>query len=154
MILRVSSGTDLITLQPIYDDNNDCTHKVLIIAISREKTKKTAIVLAESVDTGEVLRCDVIVDLIHSLAVHTTTRELYLEEAPETFALKAQDAQGNDFTTLEGVEFTWLLGVQSTNTKQQDANRQQVLRFLSFSESKYHQVRTFKAIKIHFFDFL
>lgn len=154
MILRVSSGTDLITLQPIYDDNNDCTHKVLIIAISREKTKKTAIVLAESVDTGEVLRCDVIVDLIHSLAVHTTTRELYLEEAPETFALKAQDAQGNDFTTLEGVEFTWLLGVQSTNTKQQDANRQQVLRFLSFSESKYHQVRTFKAIKIHFFNFL
>lgn len=121
---------------------------ITITAISREKAKKTAIVLAESRETGEILRCDVILDLVHSINVHTTTRELYLEEAPETFALKAQDAQGNDFTTLEGVEFYWKLGVQSRNTKDQSGQtRQQVLRFLTFSESRYHQV-TFSYSRI------
>jgi nuclear pore complex protein Nup210 len=140
-ICRVSSGPELIQIQPIYEDDNDCSYKCEISAISREKVKKTAIVLAESRETGELLRCDVIIDLITSFAVHTTTRELYLEEAPETFELKAQDSQGNDFTTLEGIEFQWKLGLQSRNTKDQSGHaRQQVLRFLTFSESKYHQV--------------
>lgn len=138
---RVSSGIELIQIYPIYSDDNDCTHQVTISSISREKKRKTAIVLAEDRSTGEVLRCDVILDLISSFGVHTTTRELYLEEAPETFELKALDAQGNDFTTLEGIEFNWKLGVQSRNTKDQNGQtRQQVLRFLTFSESKYHHV--------------
>lgn len=92
-----------------------------------------------------MLRCDVILDVIHKFGVHTTTRELYLEEAPEAFELLAQDAQGNDFTTLEGVEFNWNIGIQSRNTK--DSNTQfQVLRFLTFSESKYHQVTFMKIL--------
>lgn len=144
-IYRVSSGPELVQIQPIYDDDTDCTHKVTITAVSREKVRKTAIVLAESRETGEVLRCDVILDLINTFGVHTTTRELYLEEAPETFELKAQDIQGNDFSTLEGIEFNWKLGVQSRNTKDQSGQtRQQVLRFLTFSESKYHQVNKFQ----------
>lgn len=143
---RVSSGPELIQIQPIWEDESDCTHKVTITASSREKTKKTAIVLAESRETGELLRCDVILDVISTLGIHTTTRELFLEEAPETFELKAQDNQGNDFTSLEGVEFSWRLGVQSRNTKDQSGqSRQQVLRFLTFSESKYHHVRAIKS---------
>jgi nuclear pore complex protein Nup210 len=67
---------------------------VKITAISKERHKKTAILLAESRLTNEVLRCDVILDVIHKFGVHTTTRELYLEEAPETFLLGAQDNQG------------------------------------------------------------
>lgn len=62
--------------------------------LSREKHRNTAIVLAEDLATGEVLRCDVILDVIDQLGVLTTTRELYLEEAPETFELWAQDSQG------------------------------------------------------------
>lgn len=47
----------------------------------------------------------------------------------------------NDFTSLEGVEFSWQLGTQNRNTKDQSGqSRHQVLRFLTFSESKYHQV--------------
>lgn len=60
--------------------------------------------------------------------MHTTTRELYLEDAPEIFELKAQDESGNDFSVLEGVKFDWKI------------DRQQILRFLTFTESKYHQV--------------
>jgi len=140
---RISSGPELIKIEPIYEHDDDCSHKVMITAISREKQKKTAILLAESKETGEVLRCDVILDLIHTFGVHTTTRELYLEEAPEAFELMAQDSQGNIFTTLEGVEFNWRIGVQSRASKEIDNNgktRFQVLRFLTFSESKYHRV--------------
>lgn len=135
----MSSGQDLIQTQPIYESDNDCTHKVIITTISRKKAK--ANIIAESRETGEVLRCDVILDFISTFGVHTTTRELYLEEAPETFELKAQDSSGNDFTTLEGIEFSWKLGIQNRNTKDQSGqSRHQVLRFLTFSESKYHQV--------------
>lgn len=146
MSYRVSSGPELIQIQPILEDDNDCTHRVSITAISRENIKKTAIVIAESRETNELLRCDVILDVINTFGIHTTTRELFLEEAPETFELKAQDVQGNDFTSLEGVEFSWKLGVQSRNTKDQSGqSRQQVLRFLTFSESKYHHVSKLKS---------
>lgn len=94
MIFRsTSSGSELIQVQPIYDEGSDCAHKAQITSVYKEKQKKTAIVLAESLDTHEVMRCDVILDVIHTFNVHTTTRELYLEEAPETFLLKAQDNQ-------------------------------------------------------------
>lgn len=41
-----------------------------------------------------VLRCDVLVDSIHRLEIVTTTRELYVEEAPEEFEVRAYDDQG------------------------------------------------------------
>lgn len=56
--------------------------------------------LAKDLSTSEVLRCDVILDVIDKLDVLTTTRELYLEEAPETFELWAQDSQGNDSLSI------------------------------------------------------
>lgn len=46
---------------------------------------------------------------------------------------------GNAFTTLEGIEFNWRI----TSQNEDDSNDwQQVLRFLRFSESKYHEVPT------------
>jgi nuclear pore complex protein Nup210 len=45
---------------------------------------------------------------------------------------------------LEGVEFNWSIGTQSRNTKNDGGNVEyQVLKFLTFSESKYHQVSKF-----------
>lgn len=44
--------------------------------------------------SGDVLRCDVLVDAIHHLEIVTTTRELYEEEAPEAFEVQAYDSQG------------------------------------------------------------
>lgn len=103
---RVSSGTELIRIEPIFDDPvNDCAHRVKISSIAKERTKKTAILLAESIHTGEVLRCDVILDVIKKFGVHTTTRELYLEEAPETFELMAQDSQGKIINRAKIISF-------------------------------------------------
>lgn len=95
--------------------------------------------MAKDLATGEVLRCDVILDIIDQLGVLTTTRELYLEEAPETFELWAQDSQGNAFTTLEGVEFSWKISSQ-TPLDGKERDWQKVLRFLRFADSKYHDV--------------
>lgn len=73
----------------------------MVTTLSREKHRNTAFVLAEDLATGEVLRCDVILDVIDNLGVLTTTRELYLEEAPETFELWAQDSQGKYLPSVE-----------------------------------------------------
>lgn len=91
--------------------------------------------IAEDRATGEVLRCDVIIDAIHALGVSTTTRELYLEEAPEQFELWAQDSQGNEFSTLEGVRFDWQI-VSSAVADPAVV----VLQFLRFSQSAYHEI--------------
>lgn len=68
----------------------------MVTTLTRDMRRNTAIVLAEDLSTGEVLRCDVITDVIEQLGVLTTTREIYLEEAPETFELWAQDSQGSN----------------------------------------------------------
>lgn len=93
---RSSSRPDLIAITPVYDDSNDieCASKAVLTTLFRERRRSTALVLAKDSATGEILRCDVILDVIDQLGVLTTTRELYLEEAPETFELWAQDSQG------------------------------------------------------------
>ncbi|XP_049546523.1 nuclear pore membrane glycoprotein 210 [Anopheles darlingi] len=139
-----SSRLDLIQITPSYEGiDDDCSYRVLVTVINKEKRRNTAIVLAEDLATGEVLRCDVILDVIDQLGVLTTTRELYLEEAPETFELWAQDAQGNAFTTLEGIEFQWQIASHrshETRVTGDESSWSQVLRFLTFSESKFHGV--------------
>lgn len=97
---RTSTRPDLIAITPLYENPIDpeCTSKAVVTTRSRERRRHTAVVLAEDLSTGEILRCDVIVDIIDQLGVLTTTRELYLEEAPETFELWAQDSQGKHYT--------------------------------------------------------
>lgn len=116
------------------DAPTDCASRALITSVPAPDvhSRTTAIVLAEDLATGEVLRCNVILDAIDALAVRTTTRELYLEEAPEQFELSAHDAQGNEFSTLEGVAFDWLIDSDSASTR--------VLQFLRFAQSAYHEV--------------
>lgn len=72
-----------------------CSHVVTVTAKSRSANRATAILLAESKETGEVLRCDVIVDSISSIGVETTTRELFLEDSPEKFQMFARDSEGS-----------------------------------------------------------
>lgn len=129
----------------MYDDGRDCSWQAIVRIVSKDRRRNTAIVLAEDRSTGNVLRCDVILDVISKLEILTTTRELYLEEAPETFELLAQDSQGNAFTTLEGIEFQWEITSQNyrsidSSVSKAAADWKQVLRFLTFSESTYHEV--------------
>ncbi|OAD53088.1 hypothetical protein WN48_10834 [Eufriesea mexicana] len=141
-----TSRLDIIQLIPINENvERTCSSAILIQTITRESTRNTAIVLAEDVNNGQFLRCDVIVDAIFSLNLVTTTRELYIEEAPEAFEVRAYDEQGNEFTTLAGVEFLWSIDnadKYTSNTKVPN----DVLRFMTYEESQYETPSTVAAL--------
>ncbi|XP_076635899.1 nucleoporin 210 [Colletes latitarsis] len=141
-----TSRLDIIQLIPINENvERTCSSAILIQTITRESTRNTAIVLAEDVNNGQFLRCDVIVDAIFSLNLVTTTRELYIEEAPEAFEVRAYDEQGNEFTTLAGVEFFW--SIDNTDKYMLDGKTQNdVLRFMTYQESQYETPSTVAAL--------
>lgn len=102
--------------------------------------KTQAIVTAEDAHSdGHVLRCDVIVDRIHRLQIVTKTLELFLEEAPEEFSVRAYDDQGNEFSSLEGIVFTW--SVESAS------NQEENVKFIKFRDSTYALEPTLMALE-------
>ncbi|KAJ8968307.1 hypothetical protein NQ314_002368 [Rhamnusium bicolor] len=103
-----TTRNDIILLTTKDEDPElHCSTKVAVSTITKEAARNIAVVLAEDVYTKQMLRCDIIVDVIHKLLITTTTRELFMEEAPEDFEVKAYDDQGNEFSTLEGIVFEW-----------------------------------------------
>lgn len=131
---------DVIQLIPINENfDRTCSSAVLIQTITRELTRNTAIVLAEDINIGHFLRCDVIVDAIFSLNLITTTRELYIEDIPEAFEVRAYDEQGNEFTTLAGIEFLWAVGDADKRILSDNKSTSHVLRFMTYEESQYER---------------
>lgn len=51
--------------------------------------------------TGQVLRCDAIVDIIHGIQIVSTTRELYLEDSPLELKIQALDSEGKQLISVE-----------------------------------------------------
>ena len=47
----------------------------------------------------------------------TKTHELYKEETPEKFEVRAYDEQGNEFSTVEGLVFKWNIEPTRTGTE-------------------------------------
>ncbi|XP_029168707.1 nuclear pore membrane glycoprotein 210 [Nylanderia fulva] len=143
-----TSRLDVIQLIPINENfDRTCSSAVLIQTITRELTRNTAIVLAEDINTGHFLRCDIIVDAIFSLNLITTTRELYIEDIPEAFEVRAYDEQGNEFTTLAGIEFLWAVGdadKRISDTKYMS----NVLRFMTYEESQYERPASVATLDI------
>lgn len=117
----------------MFNGFSECASQAVVTVQTRERRRNTAIVFAEELSTSSILRCDVIVDTIDRLNVRTATRQLYLEEAPAIFELHAFDSQGNEFFTLEGIEFNW--DISSASKSMPPA-----LRFLTFSDSPFHVV--------------
>lgn len=76
-------------------DSLECTPKVIVSSSTKDFSRNIAVVLAEDSKTNQILRCDIIIDVIDSLSIVTTTRELFMEEAPEVFEVRAYDDQGN-----------------------------------------------------------
>lgn len=92
---RTTTRIDLVQLT--YIDPNidlDCSQKATVSAISKERTRNVAVVLAEEVHSQVVLRVDVIVDVIDKLSISMTTKEIIMDEVPEVFKVVAFDNQG------------------------------------------------------------
>ncbi|CAK1586816.1 unnamed protein product [Parnassius mnemosyne] len=102
------SRDDIIDLEALYDDSWGHCSRAARVSVSKTCLPPgSVIILAEEVNTGEILRGDVDVDIISSLKITSTTWKLFLEEAPEAFEVVAYDDQGNKFSTLEGISFSW-----------------------------------------------
>lgn len=54
--------------------------------------------------TGQVLRCDAIVDIIHGIQIVSTTRELYLEDSPLELKIQALDSEGKQLISVETLQ--------------------------------------------------
>ncbi|XP_045451641.1 nuclear pore membrane glycoprotein 210 [Melitaea cinxia] len=114
------SRDDIIDIEPLHDDTwGHCSRSARVSVSKTSVPPGLVIILAEDVTTGEILRGDVDIDKINSLKILSTTRDLYLEEAPEAFEVVAYDETGNKFTTLEGVNFTWTIRNVGNNQDQE-----------------------------------
>ncbi|KAM9856209.1 nuclear pore membrane glycoprotein 210 [Aulostomus maculatus] len=131
-----STRPEVASIQPV-DEESDrgCSRRAVLQALSTQHSRLTSIILAEDVVSGQVLRCDAIVDIINEIQIVSTTRELHLEDSPLALKIHALDSEGNTFSTLAGLVFDWTL------VKDVDVNgfsdSYNSLRVLKFSESTY-----------------
>ncbi|KAG7521448.1 hypothetical protein JOB18_048637 [Solea senegalensis] len=131
-----STRPEVASVQAVDEDRSrGCSRKAVLQALSTQPSRLTSIILAEDVVTGQVLRCDAIVDIISEIQIVSTTRELHLEDSPLELKIHALDSEGNTFSTLAGLVFDWTL------VKDVDVNgfsdSYNSLRVLKFSESTY-----------------
>ncbi|XP_071611582.1 nuclear pore membrane glycoprotein 210 [Heliangelus exortis] len=130
-----SSRPEVASIEPAEQDERQCSQRAVVQARSAQPTRLTSIIFAEDIMTGQVLRCDAIVDIIHDIQIVSTTRELYLEDSPLELKILALDSEGNTFSTLAGLVFDWTIVKDTEADGFSDAHM--ALRILKFSESTY-----------------
>ncbi|XP_069766525.1 nuclear pore membrane glycoprotein 210-like isoform X2 [Narcine bancroftii] len=130
-----STRPDIATVEPVYQNDTDCSNKAIISARSSQPTRLTSIIIAEEKVTGQVLRCDVMVDKINQIEIVSTTRELYVDDSLLKLTVRALDEEGNTFTSLEGFVFDW--SIVKNENMDNNAESPRKIRILKFSESTY-----------------
>ncbi|XP_004581422.2 nuclear pore membrane glycoprotein 210 [Ochotona princeps] len=130
-----STRPEVASIEPLGSDEHRCSRKAVVQARLTQPARLTSIIFAEDVTTGQVLRCDAIVDLIHSIQIVSTTRELYLEDSPLELKIQALDSEGNTFSTLAGLVFDWTIVKDTEANGFSDSHN--ALRILTFLESTY-----------------
>ncbi|KAJ7410211.1 nuclear pore membrane glycoprotein 210 [Willisornis vidua] len=130
---RSSSQPEVASVEPL--ERDECSQRALVQARSLQPTRLTSIIFAEDTRTGQVLRCDAIVDIIHGIQIVSTTRELYVEDSPLQLQIVALDAEGNTFSTLAGLVFDWSIVEDPEAGGFSDSHS--ALRILKFLESTY-----------------
>ncbi|XP_049717905.1 nuclear pore membrane glycoprotein 210 [Elephas maximus indicus] len=130
-----STRPEVASIEPLSLDEQQCSQKAVVQARLSQPTRLTSIIFAEDITTGQVLRCDAIVDLIHGIQIVSTTRELYLEDSPLELKIQAMDSEGNTFSTLAGLVFDWTIVKDTEADGFSDSHN--ALRILTFLESTY-----------------
>ncbi|XP_072576304.1 nuclear pore membrane glycoprotein 210 isoform X1 [Vulpes vulpes] len=130
-----STRPEVASIEPLGADEGQCSQKAVVQARLSQPARLTSIIFAEDITTGQVLRCDAIVDLIHGIQIVSTTRELYLEDSPLELKIQALDSEGNTFSTLAGLVFDWTIVKDTEANGFSDSHN--ALRILTFLESTY-----------------
>ncbi|KAM7132898.1 nuclear pore membrane glycoprotein 210 isoform 2-T2 [Molossus nigricans] len=131
-----STRPEVASIEPLGPDERQCSQKAVVQARLSQPARLTSIIFAEDITSGQVLRCDAIVDLIHGIQIVSTTRELYLEDSPLELKIQALDSEGNTFSTLAGLVFDWTI-VKDTEGSSRLSDSHNALRILPFLESTY-----------------
>ncbi|XP_048212293.1 nuclear pore membrane glycoprotein 210 [Perognathus longimembris pacificus] len=130
-----STRPEVASIEPLGSSEHQCSQKAVVQARLTQPARLTSIIFAEDITTGQVLRCDAIVDLIHGIQIVSTTRELYLEDSPLELKIQALDSEGNTFSTLAGLVFDWAIVKDTEADGFSDSHN--ALRILTFLESTY-----------------
>ncbi|XP_059511298.1 nuclear pore membrane glycoprotein 210-like [Stegostoma tigrinum] len=133
--LWFSTRPDVATIEPIFQNDTECSNTALISVRSTQPTRLTSIIIAEETVTGQVLRCDVMVDIINEIEIISTTRELYVDDSLLKLTVRALDAEGNTFSSLEGFIFEW--SIVKNEDMDNIAESPSKIRIMKFSESTY-----------------
>ncbi|XP_060109889.1 nuclear pore membrane glycoprotein 210-like [Heteronotia binoei] len=129
-----STRHDTVTIEPMYENGTACSWRALLTTCSTQATKLASVVIAEEIVTGRLLRCDVIVDLIDHVEIISRTREIYVEDSPLELSVRALDAEGNTFSSLEGMEFEWSI---AKDDEMENLELSSKIRILKYSEAEY-----------------
>lgn len=140
----------MATVTPVLETNTECSKSAVVTAVWQSPHRAVTTIQARVsskksyssnnypsfniIDTGHVVKCDVIVDNIHKIEIETTTQELYLHNTPESLVVVGYDEFGNTFSTLDGVPFEWRI---HGDTYSGAGDGHSVLRFLTWTESEY-----------------
>ncbi|XP_069823220.1 nuclear pore membrane glycoprotein 210 [Dendropsophus ebraccatus] len=130
-----STRPEVASIEHVNVDDRQCSQRAVVQARATHPTRLTSIIFAEDIYTGQVLRCDAIVDIVHDIQIVSTTRELYLEDSPLKLKIQALDSEGNTFSTLAGIAFEWAVVKDSDVDGYSDSHN--TLRILKFLESTY-----------------
>ncbi|KAG9483682.1 hypothetical protein GDO78_009547 [Eleutherodactylus coqui] len=130
-----SSRPEIASIEHVNIDDPRCSQQAVVQARATHPTRLTSIIFAEDLYTGQILRCDAIVDIIHDIQIVSTTRELYLEDSPLKLKIQALDSEGNTFSTLAGLAFDWAVVKDADVDSYSDSHNS--LRILKFLESTY-----------------
>uniref|UniRef100_A0A4W3IEP1 Nucleoporin 210 like n=1 Tax=Callorhinchus milii TaxID=7868 RepID=A0A4W3IEP1_CALMI len=132
---RYSTRPDVATIEPEYKNGTDCSQAALISARSTQPVRLTSIIIAEETVTGQILRCDTMVDVISQIEILSTTRELYVDDSLLKLTVRALDEEGNTFSSLEGFFFEWsIVKNEESDTLTESPSK---IRILKFSEATY-----------------
>ena len=140
-----TSRNEVASIEPLYDNLNNnknnqqlrrCSTKALVTVNSKVRKRLSTIILAQDTLSSNQFRADVEVDVIKSIEIVTTTKEISLEDVPDVIEVTGKDAKNDTFTSLGGVEFEWRLNPILTN--QNGKTDQSInLKFKKFSDSQF-----------------
>ena len=119
-----SSRIEVANVEPL-DQKKGCSSKALVSVVSTTPKRQSTVVTATDGASGSVIRCDVEIDVIDSIEIITTTKEIVLEDLPEILEIRAKNNRNDTFTSIGGIQFEWTLSPVD------------VLRYRTWTSSSY-----------------
>lgn len=102
-----SSRGDIASITDQAD--NGCSKSAVVSVVTTIPKRQSTVITASDLNTNQQFRCDVEVDVIHRIAIQTTTKEILLGELPEMIKVSAYSEKNDIFNSIGGVPFEWTL---------------------------------------------